>query len=133
MRGGRAAAPLAAGIVAAAVAFTAVLVAGGGDGGERAADAPSTGSARSGRSVFLRMGCGSCHRLEAVGSRGDVGPDLDGVLPNHTRATLTRKIVDPGGGSTGVMPDDFGERMSRRELSALVDFLLASRTPQGND
>jgi cytochrome c551/c552 len=78
-----------------------------------------------GRIVFARMGCGGCHRLQAAGSTGRIGPPLDQVLPTHTRQTLLDKIVRPGGGS--IMPDDFAQRMSFQELQALVDFLIAAR------
>ena len=133
-RGARAA-PLAVGIVVAAVAFTAVQVAGGDGEGEGTPAPRSPSSAPTGRAVFDRMGCGSCHRLAAAGSRGEIGPDLDTRLPNHTRATLTDQIVNPAMGEEfGAMPDDFGKRMSRRELTALVDFLLASRgNPEGDE
>jgi hypothetical protein len=74
------------------------------------------------------MGCGSCHRLAAVGSRGQIGPDLDERLRGHTGASLTTTILDPPGGDNfGGMPRDFGERMTDRELDALVSFLLAAR------
>ena len=82
---------------------------------------------RGGRAVFAAMGCGGCHRLAAAGSQGQIGPPLDQVLPNHTRASLRAKITDPGGSS--MMPGDFARRMSARDLDALVDFLLAARRP----
>jgi mono/diheme cytochrome c family protein len=90
-----------------------------------AAAAALPGDARAGRAVFARMGCGSCHRLAAAGSSGQIGPPLDQVLPNHTAGSLRAKIVDPGGGS--VMPTDFARRMSAADLRALVAFLLAAR------
>jgi hypothetical protein len=83
-----------------------------------------------GRAVFARMGCGSCHRLAAAGSEGEIGPDLDARLPHHTRASLAAKIVDPSQGlgeGFSVIPDDFGSRMTGDELRALVEFLLAAR------
>jgi cytochrome c oxidase subunit 2 len=113
-------APLLAGLAAAAIAFVAVAVATGGEGGERTAAASTAG-----RDAFARMGCGGCHTLAAAGSHGEIGPDLDVALPNHTRESLIAKISEPGPQS--MMPDDFATRMSEAELSALVDFLLASR------
>jgi mono/diheme cytochrome c family protein len=70
------------------------------------------------------MGCGSCHRFTAAGSSGPIGPDLDTRLPDHTRASLTAKILAPGQAS--VMPSDFGARLTDADLDALVDFLLAA-------
>jgi cytochrome c oxidase subunit 2 len=114
-------AAVAAGLVAAAIAFAAVAVATDGDGGgERTAAASPAG-----RDAFVRMGCGGCHTLAAAGSHGEIGPDLDAALPGLTRESLIAKITEPGPQS--MMPGDFATRMSEAELSALVDFLLASR------
>lgn len=119
---------LVAGLVAAALAFGAVALGVGIDGGSdnpRASAAPKDGS---GRAVFARMGCGSCHALAAAGSTGQMGPDLDTALEHHTRATLIAQITAPAGdGGISAMPDDFASRMSSAELDSLVDFLLAQR------
>jgi sulfite dehydrogenase len=123
--------PVAAGVAAAAVAFVIVLLATRGE--ERRSSAAPTPAAVAagkpdplgGRLVFARMGCGSCHRLAAAGSNGQIGPPLDQVLPRHNRSSLLAKIVRPGRGS--IMPDDFAQRMSFQELQALVDFLIAAR------
>jgi cytochrome c oxidase subunit II len=98
----------------------------GGEARDPTADAPPSRAAMpsGGRAVFARMGCGSCHHLAAAGSGGQIGPDLDLRLPGHTRASLTAKILAPGQAS--VMPADFGARMSRADLDALVNFLLAA-------
>jgi mono/diheme cytochrome c family protein len=104
--------------LAAAIAAFAVVVLTSGGGGERPAD-------HEGRAVFVRMGCGSCHRLAATNSTGPIGPDLDDRLQDHTRESLTAQIVSPA--PTSAMPPDFGERMTDAELEALVDFLLAVR------
>jgi cytochrome c6 len=132
-------APVVAGLGAAAVVFAVVAIAahgndsGHGDG----RDPESTGQveavpaipteARSGRAVFARMGCGSCHRLAAAGSEGEIGPDLDERLPSHDRASLAAVITDTDRGGFSVMPENFRERMTAAEIDALVDFLLTSR------
>jgi mono/diheme cytochrome c family protein len=119
---------LIAGLAAAALAFGAVALGVGIDGGSdnpRASAAPKDGS---GPAVFARMGCGSCHALAAAGSTGQMGPDLDTALEHHTRATLIAQITAPAGdGGFSAMPDDFASRMSSAELDSLVDFLLAQR------
>ena len=119
---------LVAGLAAAALAFGAVALGVGIDGGSdnpRASAAPEDGS---GPAVFARMGCGSCHALAAAGSTGQMGPDLDSALEHHTRATLIAQITAPAGnGGFSAMPDDFASRMSSAELDSLVDFLLAQR------
>jgi mono/diheme cytochrome c family protein len=135
----RNAVPFAAGCAAAAVAFAVVLLTtddGGGEGrapgnGQVAAPAPAEPlpeGSEAGLAVFTRMGCGGCHTLAAAGSTGPIGPDLDARLPTHTRESLTSVILSPPAGSP--MPEDFGDRMSDAELTALVDFLLAVREPR---
>ena len=128
----RAVLPLAAGIAVAAAAFVVVLLATrGGDAAPKAAAKPRPAAVApfadvdGGRLVFAEMGCGSCHRLAAAGSTGQIGPVLDQVLSDHTRASLAAKIADPGTGS--IMPQDFGRRMNAAEFDALLDFLLAAR------
>ena len=121
---------LTAGLTAAALAFAVVALGVGIDGDT---DPPQASVAQaegdSGRAVFARMGCGSCHALAAAGSSGQMGPDLDSRLGHHTRATLIAQITSPAGdGEFSEMPDDFGSRMDARELDALVRFLLSART-----
>jgi mono/diheme cytochrome c family protein len=123
---GRVAIPLAAGLVAAALAFAVVLAATDGGAASSSATPPATAAAPStGRLVFARMGCGSCHTLNAAGSHGEIGPSLDDALAHHTPTSLKAKITRPGAGS--VMPQDFARRMDATELAALVDFLMAAR------
>jgi mono/diheme cytochrome c family protein len=126
--------PVLAGLCTAAVAFAVVLLATRDEARPAPAPAPkatsTAGSAQAagterGRAVYAAAGCGSCHRLAAAGSEGEIGPPLDPVLPNHTRASLRAKIVNPDAGSP--MPGDFGRRLSAADLAALVGFLLAER------
>jgi mono/diheme cytochrome c family protein len=134
----RNAVPFAAGLAAAAAAFTVVLLTTDDSGEGRAPEsgqvaAPAPGETlpegqEAGLAVFTRMGCGGCHRLAAANSTGPIGPSLDERLPSHTRDSLTAQILSPD--PTGIMPPDFGERMSDAELTALVDFLLAVREPR---
>jgi mono/diheme cytochrome c family protein len=105
-----------AALAAAIAAFAVVVLTTG--GGERPTE-------HDGAAIFVRMGCGSCHRLAATNSTGPIGPDLDDRLQDHTRESLTAQILSPA--PTSEMPPDFGERMSDSELDALVDFLLAVR------
>jgi mono/diheme cytochrome c family protein len=134
--------PIAAGALAAGAAFAVVTVVddGHGDRGERPGHAATAGPGRvaaagsgrqdstSGRAIYGAMGCGSCHRLAAAGSGGQIGPDLDERLPAHNRASLIAVIKDADrGGSFVEMPEDFGKRLTSAELDALVDFLLAAR------
>jgi mono/diheme cytochrome c family protein len=123
--------PLLAGLAAAAAVLIALGGPSSGAAGKHAAGVNTAEEVVSGRDVFARMGCGGCHRLAAGGgSEINVGPDLDAVLPGYEAASLRAKIVDPYRGgqpqSFAVMPQDFGTRMSRTELDALVAFLLST-------
>jgi mono/diheme cytochrome c family protein len=110
-------------LLAAGLAFGAVVLATDGGHAPKAGDS-ELAARSSGRDVFERLGCGSCHRLSAAGSSGQIGPDLDLKLAAHTSASLTAKILSPG--ETSMMPQDFGARTSDAELRALVRFLLAA-------
>jgi cytochrome c551/c552 len=134
----RVAVPIGAGVAVAAVVFAVVLLATRGEDRPSSAPTPTPTPAvvaagkpdpTGGRLVFAQQGCGSCHRLAAAGSNGQIGPPLDQVLANHTPQSLAAKIQDPGQGS--IMPQDFGQRMSFAELQALVDFLVAARDAGG--
>jgi cytochrome c5 len=123
----RHAVPFAAGVAAATAAFAIIALttddgaertSGGGEAAQRANANPG------GLAVFNRMGCGGCHELAAANSTGPIAPNLDERLPNHTRDSLRVAILAPPPG--GMMPEDFGERISGTELDALIDFLLAS-------
>jgi mono/diheme cytochrome c family protein len=81
-----------------------------------------------GAQVFANNGCGGCHTLAAANAGGTVGPDLDEVLPGQQEAEIEESIVDPEamiaqGYPKGVMPQEFGEKLSEEELKELVKFL----------
>jgi cytochrome c oxidase subunit II len=97
---------------------------GGGQGGGQPARAE-------GEEIFAAQGCGSCHTLAAANAKGTVGPDL-GKLDNANAAFIEKSIVDPSaeveqGFPDGVMPQDFGDKLSDEELDALVKYLEESQ------
>lgn len=103
----------------------------GGGGGTQASAVAAPSDTAAGRALFARMGCGGCHQLAAGGGgTAAAGPNLDTVLPNYNAAMLRAKIVDPypaGPSESFVqMPEDFGSRMSAKELDQLVAFLLST-------
>jgi mono/diheme cytochrome c family protein len=89
-----------------------------------------------GAQVFASKGCGGCHVLEAAGSGGTTGPDLDEVLTaGTTLEEIHEDIVDPGkviapGYPSGVMPANFEELLTPKELEDLVQYLFEN-TPAG--
>lgn len=94
----------------------------GGDGQE------SELATHPGRTVFVDQGCGACHTLKAAGADGDVGPNLDEALDGKGRDSVRRSILAPQAeveqGFPDVMPRSYEERLSRRDLDQLVDFIV---------
>jgi mono/diheme cytochrome c family protein len=76
--------------------------------------------------------CGSCHALQAAGTAGGVGPDLDEVLPGMSAKEIEESIVDPDatiaqGFEAGVMPQDFEQQLAEgNALRDLVQYLIDS-------
>jgi cytochrome c oxidase subunit II len=95
-----------------------------------------------GRKLFHEYGCNGCHTLSDAQATGDVGPNLDGIgvragrrVPGQDAQDYLREaIVRPDayivpGYQVGIMPKDLQQRMSARELQALVQYLLMQRQP----
>ena len=80
-----------------------------------------------GAQVFANNGCGSCHTFAAAESGGVTGPNLDEVLPGQTRCDdrridrRTRTPKSPRATRPNVMPQNFGEMLSPKELEDLVN------------
>jgi mono/diheme cytochrome c family protein len=73
--------------------------------------------------------CGSCHALQAAGTAGTTGPDLDEVLAGKSAKYIEQQIVDPNsqitqGFQPDVMPQDFETSLSPQDLKGLVDYLV---------
>jgi len=83
-----------------------------------------------GAQVFANNGCGGCHVLGAAKTGGVTGPNLDEVLPGQSEAMVEESIVDPSKeivkGYPNVMPDNFGQTLSAKEVEDLVEYLLES-------
>jgi cytochrome c oxidase subunit II len=96
--------------------------AGGGGGG---------GGAPDGEQLFTANGCAGCHTLSAAGSDAQVGPNLD-RLSRKTETYVEESIVEPNavvveGFNPGIMPQNFGDRLSQQEIDALVKYLLEAQ------
>lgn len=82
-----------------------------------------------GAQVFANKGCGGCHTFKAAGSGGVTGPPLESALaPGDTPAMIEEMIVDPNaeiakGYKPGIMPPNFGQLLSKKELEDLVKYL----------
>jgi mono/diheme cytochrome c family protein len=89
-----------------------------------------------GAQVFASNGCGGCHTLAAAESGGVTGPDLDEVLPGQSAAMVEESIADPNaqiakGYPANVMPQNFSETLTPKELEDLVQYLLESTAKGG--
>ena len=87
------------------------------------------GDPAAGKAVFAAQGCGGCHTFSAAGTTASVGPDLDEGLQGKDAAFVHESIVDPNkeiasGYGAGIMPQDFGQKLSQKQLDDLVAFLL---------
>jgi cytochrome c oxidase subunit 2 len=90
---------------------------------------------QAGQAVFTNNGCGSCHTLEAAGTTGTAGPDLD-KLPAYAEQAgkpledfIRESIVDPNayvqpGFPKGLMPPF--STLPQDQLDSLVTYLVES-------
>jgi cytochrome c oxidase subunit II len=86
------------------------------------------GNTAAGKQVFAANGCSACHTLSDAGATGTIGPNLDKFLKGKNTAFIQTSIVDPNayiehGFNKGIMPTDFGTRISKTDLAALVQYL----------
>jgi cytochrome c oxidase subunit II len=95
-----------------------------------------------GLAVFNQNGCSSCHTLSAANATGTVGPNLDKLVSYAHQANqpleafVHQSIVDPNAYiqpsyPKGVMPQNFGQLLTKGQLDALVTFLAQSARQAG--
>jgi mono/diheme cytochrome c family protein len=84
---------------------------GGGGGGQ--------GDAAAGEEVFAQGGCGGCHVLEAAGTSGAVGPNLDDSKPPFDL------VVDRVTNGSGVMPS-FKDQFSEEQIQNVAAYVVES-------
>ncbi|HEY5815517.1 MAG TPA: c-type cytochrome [Solirubrobacterales bacterium] len=99
--------------------------------------APPTVAGGPGAQVFASNGCGGCHTLAEAQAGGTVGPNLDEVLPGQTAAMIEGSIADPNaviakGFPPNVMPADYKQKLTPKELEDLVQYLLDSTAGGGS-
>jgi len=101
------------------------------EGGEAAPAAP----AKTAEEVIAKFGCGACHKIGK--EEGALGPDLTHIGKSKNEAYLRKSILDPEAEiakncpgapcSPGMMPPDFGAKMTGSELEMLVQYLVKSK------
>jgi mono/diheme cytochrome c family protein len=87
----------------------------GGDGGDNGS-AGGTVATSPGAKVFADAGCGSCHTLDAAGSTGKTGPNLDDA--QLSAAEVEKQVREGGGG----MPSFEGD-LSDQEIKDVAEFV----------
>jgi mono/diheme cytochrome c family protein len=88
-----------------------------GGGGEEGG--AQEGDAAAGESVFASAGCGGCHVLEAAGTSGSVGPNLDESQPDFELA------VDRVTNGSGAMPS-FSDQLSEQQIRDVAAYVVES-------
>ena len=88
----------------------------------------AAGDPAAGKTLFTSQGCGGCHAFGPAGTDATVGPNLDETLQGEDAASIRESIVDPNaevaqGYAEGIMPGDYDEKLSDKQLADLVAFL----------
>ena len=99
--------------------------------------APSPrGDPVAGKAIFTAQGCVACHTFKPAGSSATVGPDLDKLAADAKTANrgsveqyAAESITNPNAYTVpkytaGVMPQNFGTILSKKQIDDLVAFLL---------
>jgi cytochrome c oxidase subunit 1 len=94
-----------ASLVASAAILAGTALALDREGAGESPERPALGAAggrsdAAGRELFTSS-CGSCHALQAAGTTGRVGPDLDSLRPDSARVLAA---IEKGGAGSGTMP-----------------------------
>jgi len=88
------------------------------------------GDPDAGKALFTSVtpSCGSCHTFGPAGTEAQTGPNLSESLQDDDPASILESIVNPDaqvtpGFQPGLMPKDYGQKLSEQELADLVAFL----------
>jgi cytochrome c oxidase subunit II len=118
---------------------------GGSSSSSSSSSSSASASAAAGKAVFTgSAGCSGCHTLAAASATGTVGPNLDTRLKadcataasKKARGTSLQQCIKtaitkpyaylPTGYSAGIMPSNFGQRLTSDQIQALVNFLATA-------
>ncbi len=90
-----------------------------GDTGDGGAVPASNGDPAAGEPLWGANGCGACHTLEAAGSNGMVGPNLDESKPDY--ALAVNRVTN----GKGAMPS-FKASLSAKQIADVAAYVVAS-------
>ncbi len=79
--------------------------------------------AETGRSLFVRYGCNSCHAVSSHGRQ--VGPDLAGIERRMSKEELRQFVLNP---AEGVAMPSYQGRISEKDLDLVAEFVLVAQT-----
>ncbi len=88
--------------------------------------------------LFTSAGCGSCHTLSAAGTTGTTGPNLEESLaPDDNTAGIEEMILNPNvevveGYPANVMPQTYGQTLSKAEIHQLAEYLVETTPAKPN-
>ena len=95
-----------------------------------AAELKLPGDPKEGQAVFMgKAACIACHKAGSIGA-SPIGPDLGQIAKIQTPQYIMGKILDPASKGTvagfpaGLMPKDFGQRLTAKEYLDVVSFVL---------
>lgn len=82
-------------------------------------------AAENAEAAIKKYGCQACHTL--LGASSPLGPSLEEVSERLDKQQIQQSILEPGAviaeGFSNIMPTDFAERMTVKELNMIVDLL----------
>jgi mono/diheme cytochrome c family protein len=115
-------------VVITMIAIAAVQVGCGGDDEEGTTEATTEttptetteAGGGAGEKLFV-SGCGECHTLEAAGTTGTIGPDLDELAPHQKEEVLDVMAEGPGG-----MPPDIYTGQQAEQVAEYVSDVAGS-------
>ena len=129
-----------AGTTTSAPATTAATTTSGGatTSGNGKSKGGGGGNAAAGKAVFAANGCAACHTFQPAGASGTIGPNLDSAPASDAKADhnmdlsafVKESIENPDaylakGYSKGIMPTNFGSKLSSTDLANLVAFIVS--------
>jgi mono/diheme cytochrome c family protein len=77
------------------------------------------GDATRGKAIFASAGCGGCHTLQAAGTSGTVGPNLDDAKPDFAL------VFDRVKHGKGAMPS-FDGQLTDQEIADVAEYVVES-------
>jgi hypothetical protein len=92
---------------------------GTGTGTTTGGGSPGVGDPAAGKGIFMNNGCGSCHTLDAAGTSGNIGPNLDEAKPSLSL------VVDRVTNGKGAMPS-FKGTLSDKQIRDVAAFVVNS-------